>query len=725
MSRKSLFFGSIVLILAMLFALAGCKDPVAGPQGPQGDQGNQGDKGDSIQGGTGDTGAGGLSGDDIRAVDLDDAFAKSDVVTLLSNVQTVYGKVPSGGTLRVLGEAITVPAERTLELENGATLIIYQGATLSAIAVPGTEGSLVAGTGAKVEGEGAVILPVDLSDPDDPLDEPFPASLLHWESDQVTIPLKYRYPGSYYDGSDILDLNSSAIAAIFGKENGTKYTELTVKNVTALGANAIPANKKLTLVGSFNTIVVPFMLINYAKLTVGEQGVLTVTGTGALSSNSAAEFVNEGEVSLDVNVSLTGNSGGLTNNGTIYTQSVTGSTIVALLGITATEATKTATIVVRNVGSGTPIVLTGAGGVSIPLNQNLKLLPIGVTVQTYTLADAPEPFTGFGLEGKPVITIGPTAILNLPANVTTIGTTVVNRSGGLISTATVSSATLKNIFTNMGGIGRVTATAAVQLTSDLAFAIPKDTVLTLGNVGATLATGTDSSLTIDGTLINGGNAPLAPLDNITINGTVDLGTAGLTIAALKTLKISSSAVISGAGVLEQEDATSVVEIDGLPGYVLTNTGVVGDNFATALANITETRDKLKDTVSLGGSQFAGFSEKAIGTVDLSGDAANTILPIAFSATAAGDPIIIPGTTAITPTALAVLGDTPPFTTSTTFTLSINGSRELSLADSGLTGSTDKFGVLEFNKYTITELLLQSPELGGEDYLFHLGVKSKR
>jgi hypothetical protein len=757
MSKKSLIFGSIVLLLAMVFALTGCDNP-AGPKGDPGDPGN------GLKGDQGLVGGGGLSGGVVRAVDLEEAFALSDLVIVQSNVIRISGVVPAGKTLKILGEGVLVEDPGTagiqdLELEAGATLIINEGADLSARALPGAEGKLIAASGAKVEGKGAIVLPVDLSP-----NQSYTASL-HWESSAISGDTQ-KYPGSWYPNSlldpipdghpwAVAQINSDAIQAIFIDK---EYNELTVKDIAGLENHAIPPYKTLTLVGE-NTITPPFLLENYAKLIVGESGILDISGgaaNAAFSSNSAAEFVNEGRVNLDINARLIGNSGGLTNNGTIYTKSITATNIVELLGITATEYTKTATIVVENGNPGGSIWLTSTGtalGAPIPLNQNLVLAPeVATSYNLAEIAAATRPFTGFGLGGKPLITIKAGATLVLAAVSETIGTTVNNE--GLITTATASFTTLQNIFTDTGGIGSVSsvAAAAIILEKDESFVIPKGTTLTLNNtVATTFASGPniipaskDSPLTVSGRLINAANNALAPKGDITVTGHIHLGTTNsgsLTIAAGKTLDISSTATFEGEGVLKQEDqTTSIVKINGeggINGYKfssdttgLTAADVAGKNFEKALADIKSVRSSFTDNFDLNdiaaSASFGAYSgQKVIGTVDLVGVTASTLAPIRFSTVANEGYIVIPDGVSISATAYAIVPNAQsvrPFNAANEFAMDIMPNRQLGLSNNPPAGGTDRFGVLEFNKLIILKSNLRSPELHD---LYHVGVKSQR
>jgi hypothetical protein len=777
MSRKSLFFGSIVLILAMLFALAGCKDPVAGPQGPQGDQGDQGKQGDSIQGDTGKTGSGGFSAGNISAVDLEDAFndSGSGIVTLFSDVDSVYGKVPAGKTLKVLAEDAIVPVGRTLELEDGATLIIYKGAVLSAaalsVAPPGVQlqGSLTAEAGAKVEGEGAVVLPVDLSSDGSYTDT------LHWGSSEITIPVERRYPGSYYGvplgsgpGTPVIvrSLNSEAIARVFTEKN---LGELTVQNARdlesnpALGTSAIPVGKKLTLVGTGNTITAAnFTLLNNTRLTLAAGGELSIgnPGTNAtiFQSNPDAVFTNEGTVNLldngaGTSSSIGTNGGTVTNNGLIWSTAEDVTVIVPLLALTGTGSVR--------LDSTADVTIVDAA--PIPLNQYLVLgAERGGAPRVYTLGDTggvARPFTG--IAAYRTVTVEADVDLYLDEDVDSIGTTVYN--SGTITTETLNTTVLSTIFTETGNRGSVIASGIVVDNNDDdgdVFKIPAGIELTLSDGDATLTNaGYEPKLIVEGTLIVSGTAEIAPSGDIDISGAVYLTGVGskLIIADDKTLNISSSAVFdaglgASVGTLEVEGGggISTIIINGETGYSFEGTGVEGRNYATALAAINETRTILTDKVPLAGTSYTQWTatgvDKVVGTVDVALNVVAAIPPATVppKAIAAGDPhpvyatnigagttpITLPPGTTVDTTALASLPVGAVFTNADAFVLEgddLGGTDTgypwaLKVQDNDYNAGGEKFAVIRYNSYQISNSNLKTPIV---DHLFHIGVRSAR
>jgi hypothetical protein len=761
MSRKSLFFGSIVLILAMLFALSGCKDPVAGPAGPQGDTGPDGPQGNTVQGPTGPTGSGGLSGDNITAVDLVEAFetSKTGVVTLFSNVGSVYGVVPPGKTLKVLGDYVAVPTGRSLVLREGATLIINGGAVLSASAVSGEQGFLIAKSGTKVEGDGAVVLPVDLT-----ADTSYTDSL-HWESAQVTVPDANKYPGSYYGiptnavpltPPKVHSLDSDAIARIFTSKG---KDVLTVQNVETLAQNAIPAGKKLTLMGTKNAIPAAgeFLLNQNTRLTLAAGGELTIGGTSVtveFKSNADAIFTNEGTISLGGDSSIIANGGTVTNNGVIKTATGDVGVIVPLLAFGGTGTVK------LNPPAGSTLDFTST--TDIPLNQYLELGGgTELSEIVYQLPDPPhkKPFTG--IAANRTLTIGQYAVVELEVGVEAIGTTVYN--SGTIKTATKSTSVLSTIFTETGNRGKVEATGAVEddhTKSTDVFTIPAGITLELSGTGANAPTLTTSAplitpkLVIAGTLsVSGTGVELKPSGDITITGNVYLRKASatphpsLTIADGRTLDISSSAVFDdgkdddelGSLLAAGGVGPKAIIINGETGYSLSN-GVVGSDYAKAIDAINATRNILTDKIPLAPTgtastpnwSFPGV-EKVVGTavITLKENSDHHFFPVFATNTGTGTQITLPAGTTLDTTILVALNN--QFTVANDFVLKAD---DASKTDSGGQGgvawglilgdteyaASDKVDILRFNGYQIEHSNLKTPMT---NKFFHIGVKSAR
>jgi hypothetical protein len=765
MSKKSLFFGSTVLLIAMLFTLAGCNNPT-GPEGPKGDTGLQGNQGQEIkgdQGFDGDFGGYRLTAV-VKPVDLEVAFQEADVAVLITTVRSVYGLVPPGKTLVVLGDAPVAVGQR-LELGDGAVLDIRKGATLYASGIDVVGGStnsglLVSSSGAvpAVTGEGAIFLPAVQSGAHD--------GFLHWESDVVDA--ASEHPGSFTDGSTKLDgsynivpFNSASIAILFNRPDD-QYSELKIPDVVNLTANAIPSGKTLILLGTGNTIGTPFTLKRDATLIVDEDARLTIDA--AFSGESGSAFINRGtgkdNVGVDLGVDL-GATGliadtpdlDVTNDGIIRTDNGTEARIRTLLALGGTGTVKVSVDVGLTVSA-------------LLLNQNLEVdSPQAGPVATFTLSDIEQPIDENSAAGK-IITIAEADTLALGADSLLIGyltgtapnqtpvRTKVVLNDGVIDTATEVSSTLTEIFTSIDSKGAVTASGAVELDGSLV--IPKDVTLTLTDATTTFAAATVNStpwnLTIAGEFKIGG-ADLVPPDDITITETavIDLETGSLTIGnagSAKILKISSSAEfeddVLSTGTLVQ-GAGGKVTIDDEEDYSIAAGGVQGGLFKTALADIKKTIGEiLVDTLEVE-EHFVGGG-LVIGTVNLvptlnpavPGPAGNADpVPIVSRVYAGGEKyVIVPDLIGITVpgTGLTCLGSSPVFggTLPLPFTLSVDGNPGLGNHRLGLQDSTalpvapgdrdEVFGILEFTDYTVEKSGLVSPPVTTK---FHIGVRSIR
>jgi hypothetical protein len=134
---KKFFYGVAVLLSVSLF-LTGCPTDVSDGKP-----------------GTSPTPSGSASGSDVTADDLKVYFDLWDVVVLPSGVATVYGEVPSKGTLIVAGATTKVKVGESLDV--AGTLSLREGAVLDAGYIAGDSGYLE-GAG-KVSGAGVVKLP--------------------------------------------------------------------------------------------------------------------------------------------------------------------------------------------------------------------------------------------------------------------------------------------------------------------------------------------------------------------------------------------------------------------------------------------------------------------------------------------------------------------------------------------------------------------------------------
>jgi hypothetical protein len=284
--------------------------------------------------------------------------------------------------------------------------------------------------------------------------------------------------------------------------------------------------------------------------------------------------------------------------------------------------------------------------------------------------------------------------------------------------------------------GLVEASGVVVL--DAPLVIAEDVSLLLSGASTFNSTGTHA-LTVNGVL-SVGSADLVPPGNITITGTVNLGTSGgsLTIkAGSYTLDISSTAKFSGTGTLIWGTGSTII-IDGVSGYEFQSTGVQGNFFGNALVDIEDTITRvLVDSIPLAGSHFSGGSDLVIGTVDLALPAVNNPTQIVSTNTAAGSPIPVPNTTGTGSSNISIVntgsykptvssvGTTAITNASSAFTLAVNAASNLTLADStSKPPSTilDRFAVIRFVDYYIAKDNLQSPK---QTTPFHIGVKTLR
>jgi hypothetical protein len=214
---------------------------------------------------------------------LEAAFDATDTTVILGpDVETVYGTVPAGKTLRVLVDT-TVPDDETLTLNGG--LVLYSvSAALRADKIGSTSGGLVVDGGA-ISGDGTLYLPVDT-------DSPPTSAYATYQS----VNFANKEVGSFVSGgsvSDIDDATAANITTIFGVEGGPDA--LTVGGtITSLSATfEVPAGKTLTLSGP-------------STFAGGDHDV-TVTGTLILGSAVTA-FAPGGEVAVDGSLVLEANS---------------------------------------------------------------------------------------------------------------------------------------------------------------------------------------------------------------------------------------------------------------------------------------------------------------------------------------------------------------------------------------------------------------------------------
>jgi hypothetical protein len=547
MLKKSLISGSIVLLIVMLFALAGCEGPV-GPAGPEGRPADPGGWGGVY-----------LGSSTVTAIDLKEAFDVSDLVALETGVVEVYGTIPTGKTLRVLGN--TKVLSSNLKFEDGAKLVIVEDASLEADGLD--SGCLVPNAAAVIGGEGALILPYVVSGT---FTEGF-----SYTSDEVRGVT--RYVGSVSKDGKRLRLLSADIGSIFHEED-----ELIVQDIAALTADAIPAGKKLTLVGSGNGAG-PLALAK-GELVVAEKATLTVS-SGTLTTGVGGKITNLGTIDLGTTGLADLGQGSFANNSVIKTATATPANLAALFKLS---------------GSG-KIESSGILGGALPAGLVFTAQKLCISAGSVTFPAEATPASPADTVG---IYISEGAALILDAKSTSVGTKVENK--GTIKTAALNTTALLGIFTSMENSGVVEAGAAVS-NLDGDFTIPPLVTLDL-KAQSTFKAGTApaSKVTVNGKLVlSHGSVNLQPAGEVVINGELEIKNAGgaLTIADDKTItisgKVSGPGKIIYGGAKDGEKFIKLSESDAAAVYGLeaNAAGLVCDNFNRAKELILETKALLE------------------------------------------------------------------------------------------------------------------------------------
>jgi hypothetical protein len=552
MLRKSLILGSITLLMVVLFALTGGEGPVgpAGTAGVDGKNAQDGPRGDDYL-----PSGPSLASSDVLDVDLDAAFKalNGNIVILKTSVGTVYGEVPAGKTLYVLGPDTKIPSGKKLIIK-GTLDISEEAAVLSASAIPDNTGTLVIEGEGKVQGKGAIILPYVF-------DGNYTG--LNYKSVEVAAFGDRRYPGSAFrlPGDAPRKLQSKDIADIFDLEN---LDQLTVQDVDNLETLAIPSHKSLILKGRDNVISSDFGLAGYSSLTVAEKAVLRIVGVGAgtgveLSTGVQGIITNNGTIVLEAPSSkIVAGASFFINNGMIESPTDTKLIIEGLISLDGTGTIRLNRDVVT-LGVGGPTQLD-----AIHLRQNLIIdpqYPEGNT-NTYTLILAPAQKPLGGVSYGKIITLNKAnAVLTLEDEPLGVGAKVVNTKGGRIRTETDDTEVLATIFSEMGNRGIVEAYAElVDLKKD--FEIPEGVTLRLStNVATDLASemgaeGAPFDVIVNGALILDAAINLAPSNDIIVRGDLQLGIGSLTtsdgnidIEGTLNAGRGDGVVITGSGIL--------------------------------------------------------------------------------------------------------------------------------------------------------------------------------
>jgi hypothetical protein len=336
MLKKSLVFGSIVLLLGMLLAFAACDNP-AGPEGPPGPPGPTGPSGPSNPGTGPETPpvdpppgpelvipAGyvfngfNTTGGAVTAAALAEAFTNNDVIVLGDGINSIYGEIPAGKALFVTNDDAYVantgfPDYEALTLKIDGALNIWHGAKLYATGVDdgsGDDAGFLTGEGKiTITGTGVVSLPYD------------PYSRLpldHITYENITFE-SVPYEGPAYVGPAGSEEAQKAVGSIV-KVGITELLDaanvsdlftvpdaldaFTVHNIEDLGSATlvIPSGSKLTLAGTGNT------LADVAANNIAPEGKLVIAGTlesQSTSTNVATLTAKSIEISEDGELKLT------------------------------------------------------------------------------------------------------------------------------------------------------------------------------------------------------------------------------------------------------------------------------------------------------------------------------------------------------------------------------------------------------------------------------------
>jgi hypothetical protein len=783
MLRKSLILGSITLLMVMLFALTGCEGPV----GPAGDPGKDGDDGKPGKSGYDGNPAGLFySGPNVSDEDLAAAFAKGAVVVLGSGVESVYGVVPAGKTLEVLGIGTEIKGGETLAVNDG-TLDVSGEAILVASAVVSFPpesgvGALTVSGSAKIVGDGAIVLPYVLGGE-------FTAGL-HFNSPELkTASSPFRYPGAVFQNdrtqvypkpSYISDvprrLAASDLPNIFLVE---QTGDLTVYNLPFLEDDHISPNRKLTLKGTENTLNSgDFGLGGGAILVVAERAVLNSEGS-SITVKEAAKIYNEGTIELGqtgrvklpvvAGAGAGGDGSAFENNGTITFSP-------------ANNNDDWVKNVVGLWGSGT-VVLTPQNGfelkrVAIRQNVTINANNGNSAANTITFKDDSDndkgPFNG--VEPGKIITIGKGVTLSLHRDSRSIGAKVVN-NGTLITPTINTPEVLEYFWYEMDYKGKVEASGNLALIGKQDLVIPEGIELTISGLGTTLGSVAKTvnpdapfDVVVKGTLILADNVALAPDNdvivdasgslklgggslkpkgNVVINGSLHTGTGvfsnndlALEIATGKSLEIKDSTKIGGGIGRIIVNNPLAFTIDGIPGFRARNDshGVPGKDFQKALAGVLGAAEILKSDITLPPTgpdspyNISSAAVSVIGTVELWNNSAAVF--ISHTPNAVDDrsrAIIVPDDTAVfTGVSNVDLGydvhsDNTYFTQSRDFQLVVSGN-EVCIVDTGYL-SPGFGGVKGSYGYGVVDFntirFVNNDLIGPVLPLFKVGVKSHR
>jgi hypothetical protein len=584
-------------------------------------------------------------------------FAENTEVILGPDVETVYGEVPSGKTLRVRGDTVITSSET---LNVAGTVIINPGKTLSA-AYTSAEGGLT-GSG-KISGEGTVSLPY-ASGSGTPADS------------GVMVYTTPKKVASEQAIGSIISTAASKGQAVIGTDIPTLFTALgsplSLADIKDLPATNLGNNANDVLILSGNNTLEGATFTPNAKVTIA--GTLSSkSGTAVTTLNGSNITVNAGGVLDLVNATDTISAGQITNNGTIKSVATTGNTqIVHIQGGTGDGTIELNAVgdLATEVAELSQKVVIGAGGkfiaaaVQTPIIGNNKtitvaeggILDFGVANAALNLTPATLTITNNGTVAT--MTTSPVALGTILEGVTGVIT-----SGGAV-TANANAITVKSgtTFTHgtgtfAGGAGALTIennakatfntgifgtqTGPVKIEGEAIFTQGTFATLagglTIGqnaNVTFTAATFAmlDEDLVIKGSVKLKNPAALAPLQNVIVNSASDTltiieGAGSLAIKAEKTLTNNGTIDLGPAGILKL-GTTDVAEVativnatpsTGTPGRIIAGpTVITGTWEATASGdtgnNALITSSSAGALITIGGSATTGLKAGANGKI---------------------------------------------------------------------------------------------------------------
>jgi hypothetical protein len=472
MLKKSLFFGSIA-VLAALLLITGCSNPTSSSSSSGNEEENNNNTGNNNTGGNGgntDNTYTTVLGPDVTAQMLADAFKGTKPVLLGAGVTSVAGEIPSGKTLYITQGNPAVTPTKFLEVKG--TISVEGSAVLNASYTDGVAGYLT-GTGSnKIVGNGAVSLPVVTTGN-------VPEGAIAYSSTAIASTvvkvsgamITTNAPGSAVAVGNIVTLFEGLEAAA---PAGTKVT-LTLANITELtNVWASSANRTLVLTGAGNTITAALNLES-SDGTLVVEGTLAANITGAaITAKSTGNIIINGI--LDLQHAAGTVAGGVINNGRVKSAATTGPAQAPLLKLAGSGTVE--------INGGATTALTTAE--TVGLTQNVV---IGTTGKLMAPVHA-TPFTGnktITINGEGVLDFG---IADAGLTATTLsGVTIVNNATTDergITTATITASALNAI---LGLGGKILSIGAIGDADTTAILVPAGTDLihktgAIGKVGA-------------------------------------------------------------------------------------------------------------------------------------------------------------------------------------------------------------------------------------------------